>query len=282
MDDILTVTSHTSARAVEMYEVLQPQVDALVADERFRSAMDQLDVAALQSGFRDLDRGITEYNKFHLEERRLWRTILRNGGKSPGVDQQEAEFKKKVPHGRESYRQTFTTAGAMAGALADAGFDGVLREHLHGFTATLATPSHPYADAVFGYFRGAGCSESMLDEFTTSFKKVNFDFFAAAGGGIDAVRKMSARGVEAEVEILDYTEAHGFSYLRGRCGPPQWAIVASQILAAAGISISAWVIVAIIVGLLATLALICALSAPGSWLRDKCRLLNFLLPIFRF
>jgi hypothetical protein len=119
-------------------------------------------------------------------------------------------------------------------------------------------------------------------EFTTSFGKVNFDLFGATDGGLAGLRKVSEHGVKAQVEILDYTEKHGFAYLRGRCGPPRWAIVASEILAAAGISIGAWVIVAIIVALLAILAVVCALSAPGTWVRDKCSLLNFLLPIFRF
>jgi hypothetical protein len=280
------VTPQTSPIAAEIYESLQPHLDALVDDERFAVAVGRLDAEALETSFRALHSGIVDYNKFHLQERRMWSAILRRGRpegpRAAPIDKQEAEFKKRIPHARKSYLETFATADRMTASLGEAGFEDLLAEHLRPFMATLATPSHPFARVYFDHFRRAGCSEPMIEEFRTSFAKVNFDFFAVADGGLEEIRQLSKRGVEAQVEILDYTEERGFSYLRGRCGPPEWAILAANILAAAGISISAWVIVAIIVALLALLALICALSAPGTWVRTQCQRLNFLLPIFRF
>lgn len=282
MSSHLLVPSDAHPRAAKVYDALEPHFDALVADDAFEEAMGSTDLRSVVANFQAMRDRMVEYNSFHQEERRMWGAVLRGRTPADRLGAQEQRFKQMIPRGRETYTQLFGTADATTQLLQDGGFEQVLSTHLSPFTATLGTPSHPYAEVFFNHFRQAGCDQAMLDEFTNSFGKANFDFFGAVHGGLADVRDASKRGVDAQLEILDYTEAHGFSYLRGRCGPPTWAIVASEILAAAGISISAWVIVAIIAALLVTLAVICALSAPGTWVRDKCALLTLLLPIFAF
>lgn len=282
MVDEIEVRPDANPRAVAIYESLEREIDTLVTDGAFREAVERLDVESLGEHMRRFDRGLKEYNAFHARERRIWAMKLRRGGPAAGVEKHEGAFRKDIPKGRKAYRDAFESADAMAEALEGAGFDRVLREHLRPFTEKLSSPSHPLSETVFGYFRERGCTEPMLAEFTSSFRKIDFDFFGHAEGGLEELRGMSKRGVDAQLEILDYTEENGFSYLRGRCGPPAWAVTASKILAAAGISVSAWVIVAIIVTLLATLVAICVLSSPGSWLRQQCDKLKVLLPIFRF
>lgn len=283
IDGVLGLEPDAQPRAIAIYESLEPEIDALVSDDAFKEAIDQLDLESLEGQLGRFDEHVKEYNAFHARERRIWAMKLRRGDVSAAqAKRHEAAFRKEIPTGRKAYQNAFATADEVAESLETAGFDRVLREHLGRFTEKLQNPSHPFSETFFTYFRDRGCTEPMIKEFTSGFGKIDFDFFGHAEGGLGELRRLSKRGVEAQTEILDYTEEKGFSYLRGRCGPPTWAVTASQILAAAGISVSAWVIVAIIVALLVTLAVICALSAPGSWLRDKCRYLNFLLPIFRF
>ena len=104
--------------------------------------------------------------------------------------------------------------------------------------------------------------------FKSHYQHVDFDYIGAVTkGDVANVRPLLAQGVNAQVQVLEYTRQHGFDYIRGE-GPPAWAIWVSEILAAVGISISAWVVLAVIAGAAATLVLICAAHILPVWLQD--------------
>jgi hypothetical protein len=130
--------------------------------------------------------------------------------------------------------------------------------------------SNPYGQATMGYFRKIGFSNPMIDEFKSSYKATGFEFIKSLGGGTFAQAKaVSAKGAEARMAVLKYTQENGLDYIRGG-GPPGWAVTVSGILASVGIAISAWVIVAIIAGLVALLVALCVTKVlPAS----ACRVL---------
>jgi hypothetical protein len=281
----IAVSPDTGPRAHASYEALGPEIDRLLASKGFRGAVEGLDVQALRADLDTMTSELTSYNAFHADERRLWSMRLGRPQTPENVEvfeRFEAAFMETIPTGRQAYVRAFEAADRAAQGLERAGMGDALADSFRPFLATLATPSHPYADAVLGYFRHIGCSQSMIDEFLHSFKPINFDFYGHFGGGLSEIRELSQRGVQAQLEIIDHTAEHGFDYLRGACGPPAWAVTASEILAAAGISISAWIVVAIIAALVALLILICELAAKGTWVGNACASLSLLLPVIAF
>lgn len=265
--------------AYEIYEKMGPQIDRLVGDEAFQTAVESLDVEGFVEVFNTFTEKVTNYNIFHKRERHIWSAKILTGTVS---EELERDFIGSIPEGRQNYLDAFEQVDNMTQLLLEAGFDEVLQEHLTSFTAVLGDSEHPFTQMVTNYFRDIGTSQSMIDEFRQNFGVIHYDFFQAFDGGLAKLREVTQAAVEAQVSILDFTEENGFTYLVGECGPPEWAIVASQILAAAGIAISAWVIVAIIVALLGLLVAICVAAPRGTWVRTACEQLTILLPIFRF
>lgn len=262
-----------------VYSELRPQINAVYKDPIFQEAFQKLDVERFSEAFNSFTENIIAYNKFHRRERRLWSVKIGKGNLSPELEKQ---FIKMIPEGRKNYKEAFTAIDSATEILIESGLHKVVDKHITQFTSNFANQNHPFSQLFIKYLKETGCSQEMIDEFMSEFSIINYDFISIVEEGFIGLREFTARGVEAQISIMDYTEENGFSYLRGKWGPPVWAITASKILATAGISISAWVIVAIIASLIIILSLICNASPERSRLRRQCNRLANVLPIFIF
>ncbi|HYP02173.1 MAG TPA: hypothetical protein VER76_18420 [Pyrinomonadaceae bacterium] len=261
------------------YDVSAPQIDALIKDRTFQAAFKAFNVDAAAKAFNNFTEKISSYNNIHRRERRLWSLKLGRGDVPSDL---EGEFVKTIPEMRKTFKEAFAEIDKVVDTLSQAKFDKVVEKHLTPLMANLSNDKHPFTQVVTEYFRKVGCAPEMMTEFRRNFEVTQYNFMPVTGGTLSGLRKLTNEGVQAQVSIMDYTEKEGFSYLRGKCGPPAWAVAVAKILASVGISISAWVVVLIIVALFATLLIICNASSPGTWLRTQCEKVNAKFPIFNF
>lgn len=269
----------TNPALAAVFDATAPQLEALAKDRDFQAAFKAFDVDAAGDAFNTFTRSITAYNSAHRRERRLWSLKIGRGRIPADL---ESEFVGEIPAMRRNYQEGFAAVNKVLDTLTRAKFDKVVEKHLAPLTANLGNDRHPLTQVVTRYFQQVGCAPEMISEFRRNFEVTGYDLLAPAGGKFSRLKALTAEGVKAQTEIMDYTEKEGFNYLRGRCGPPSWAVAVAKILASIGISISAWVVVAIIVVLFATLLVICNASNPGTWLRTQCEKVSAKFPIFNF
>ena len=71
----------------------------------------------------------------------------------------------------------------------------------------------------------------MLAEAHSQMKAARYNVMQLTGvqnfAGVLPILKKSN---DAQLETLKFTQEHGLEYLSGRCGPPAWAVTASQVL----------------------------------------------------
>lgn len=237
--------------------VVEPHIRRLVQDPRFEGAAAELGLSELSGEFQSLTDSITRYNDYHRRERRLWAIKL---GKGAVPAEAEAALKREAHSAKGDFRNAFQSADRCIEIVERSGFKPLVNEHIGEIARRFAFDENTViGEAADLYFRRIGCSTPMIEEFKHHYHPIDYDFIGVLGGGdLSGLREVARAGVEAQEEILDYTEKHGLEYLRGD-GPPAWATTASNILAAAGISIGAWVIVVIVAVIMITLAIICAI-----------------------
>jgi hypothetical protein len=262
-----------------IFDASGPQIEALINDRAFQTAFKALDIDAAGDAFNAFTQKVTAYNTSHRRERRLWSLKL---GKGRLPSDLEKEFIKEIPEMKRNYKEAFASVNKVLDTLNQAKFDKVLEKHLGPITANLANDRHPLTQAVSRYFTNIGCAPEMMGEFRRNFEVTQYNLLAVTGGKFSGLRKLTDEGVKAQMEIMDYTEKEGFNYLRGKCGPPGWAVAVAKILASIGISISAWVVVVIVVTLFAILLVVCNASQPGTWLRTQCEKVKAKFDIFNF
>lgn len=262
-----------------VFDASGPQIEAISKDRDFQAAFKALDIDAMADAFNTFTQKVTAYNGSHRRERRLWSLKLGRGNLPSDL---ESEFIKEIPAMRRNYKEAFDEMNKVMDTLSRAKFDKVAEKHLAPLTANLGNDRHPFTQVVTRYFTQIGCAPEMMAEFRRNFEVTQYNLLAVAGGKFSGLRNLTAEGVKAQMEIMDYTEKEGFKYLRGKCGPPSWAVAISKILASIGISISAWVVVVIVVALLATILIVCNASSEGTWLRKQCEKVNAKFPIFNF
>jgi hypothetical protein len=245
-----------------------PQLHSFVQDQDFNSSWTSLDKQAFSSQFNNLTAKMPAYNAFHTRERRLWSLKLATGSVPADL---ETAFQQSVPAGIQAYRDAFGSAANCLQIIEKSGFGNVLERHSGDFTRYLADEQHPFGAIVIHHFRHMGCSTPMIQEFQNNFRSTNFDFINLVGKGhFSNLGPALQQGMDAQVEILQYTQKNGLTYLRGHCGPPAWAVAVSEVLAWFGISISAWAVVAVIATLVATIILICTLHILPSNIQSLC------------
>ncbi|MCX6827729.1 MAG: hypothetical protein NT002_00355 [candidate division Zixibacteria bacterium] len=259
--DVLSIPSDEYPVLASAYEALKDNIDKLYVDPLFKKAYGALDTETFTGAFTAFAENMEEYNKFHRRERRLWATKIGKGRLAPTL---EEKFRKSIPEGRKNYEAAFKAVDTMCDALVESGLDKVMEKHLPAIMGVLENEQHPFSQLTTRFFVRAGTTREMLDEFRIHFAPIHYNFFGAVGPSLVSIQAFSVKARKAQLSILDHTSEHGFDYLRGECGPPAWAILASKILASAGISVSAWILVAIIAALLAILAIICAAASDGS------------------
>lgn len=262
-----------------IFDASGPQIEALTKDKAFQTAFKALDIDAAADAFNAFTQKVTAYNNSHRRERRLWSLKL---GKGHLPSDLEKEFIKEIPEMRRNYQEAFASVNKVLDTLNQSKLDTVLEKHLGPITANLANDRHPLTQVVSRYFTQIGCAPEMMSEFRRNFEVTQYNLLAVGGGKFGGLRKLTDEGVRAQMEIMNYTEKEGFNYLRGKCGPPAWAVAVAKILASIGISVSAWVVVVIIVTLFAILLVVCNASQPGTWLRTQCEKVNAKFPIFNF
>lgn len=279
MSEQFQTPRYTNPTLAAIYDASGPQLDALTNDRAFQTAVEALDLEAASQEFNTFTEKITAYNVLHRRERRLWSLKIGKGGIPPEL---ESQFIKAIPEMRQNYLEAFAAAGNVLDSMSRAKFDTAMERHLTPLTSNFANDKHPFTQVITGYFQQIGCAPEMMDEFRRNFEITDYDLLAVTKGKFAGLRDLTDEAVQAQVSIMDYTEKEGFSYLRGECGPPSWAVAVAAILASIGISISAWIVILIIVALFAILILICNASTPGSWLRKQCEKVKVKFPIFNF
>lgn len=255
-----------------------PRLTKLVEDEDFAAGWKDFDVEGFVDAANEFSTHITRYNEFHRRERRLWSVKL---GKGSIPRELEDSFRATVPHGKEAFVQAFEALDRCLDTVdRSPRFKAALNRHLPGLSRRhLFDAESILGQGADAYFRAIGCSEPMVAEFKSHFRKTGYDFIGVLGGGdVSNLRAVARKGVAAHVEVLDHTHEHGFDYIRGS-GPPAWAIAISNILASVGIAITAWAVVAIVALIIVTVILICAARILPSGLQNAC---NFVANFFNF
>jgi hypothetical protein len=248
---------------------------AIGADPEFATAVKKLDVGRLSKGFNTFDENIPEYNDYHRMERRLWSAKVGRGAVRKDL---EDSLKRKVPRGRKAYQNAFGGIEECLATLEDSGLAPVLDRHLPAAMELLGDPHHPLRELLDSHMTEIGCSASMLAEGHQMMGAARYNVVDVVGkGSFSGLRGALREAVEAEVEIMNETEAEGLEYLRGRCGPPAWAVVAAKVLAYFGISVSAWWIVAAVVVVTALLITLCATRLLPASILEYCKYLSIKL-----
>jgi hypothetical protein len=237
-------------------------------DDRIALALSVLDTAGLAKALTVFETKAAEYCAFHRRERRLWALHIGKGNQFREMDDR---FIKSIPAGKRLFQDAFKAIDTSCQLLEDAGFSVILKAHGNSVTKLLSNPNSPLTQSFTNYFLRLGCSQDMVDDFRHQFGKVDFQFFGTVAKDLDELREVAANAVRAQVSILEYTEKHGFTFLKGN-GPPAWAIAVSKILASVGISIAAWVIVLIVLAVIAILAIICFAACKISRGGEVCKL----------
>jgi hypothetical protein len=264
---------HGLAAAAELVRadpVFYPEFQKLIDDDRFEAAWQSLDVPSFTESFNGFTTSISEYNSFHLRERRLWALKMGKGSLPRGL---EESFRGSIPHGRRRFTEAFSAIDGCLASVEHSEFRALANTHVAELTRRFTFDDHTvFGHAAANCFRRIGCSSAMIDDFKQQYAPIGYDFIGRIGrGDVANLRPIATHAVEAQLEILRHTEEHGFDYLYGG-GPPAWAVTASEILAFFGIAISAWVIVVIVAVIAITLAILCAIfwSSLPTWAQAGC------------
>lgn len=236
-----------------IYAELSSVAKKIVTDSNFKTAVSKMDFNVFYAQLEHFKTKIKLYNDFHRHERRLW--ALKIGNKS--INAFEADYKMAIPNAIANYTAAFGSMSVMLDMLEKSNFSKVVNNHFSDLCNLLKDEKSSIQKGLIGFFTDLGCSKEMVAEFKAEFSKIDYDFAGLSSNDIANLRTITEESVQAQVAILEYSKIHGLNYLRGKCGPPEWAIVVSEILAWAGISVAAWVVVVIIVVLIAALITIC-------------------------
>lgn len=254
---------------------ITPEILEFANDPDFSTSWQKLDMKNLSNEFNAYTAKMPAYNAFHTRERRLWTLKLSRGNIAPDL---EEGFRQSIPEGIQAYKDAFEPVANCLSIIEQSGLGNVLSRQSSNFTKFLSDAQHPLTQVVTNHFQQMGCSGAMIDEFNNEFATINYNFIPIlADGRFSNVADNLQKGIAAQIEILQYTQENGFSYLRGRCGPPKWAVTVSEILAAVGISISAWWVIVIIAVLVAILIAICSARILPATLQAGCNYLSFTL-----
>jgi hypothetical protein len=242
---------------------------AVTQDPAFQDAWRTFDTKKFAASFNTFNDHVIKYNAFHARERQMWAMKISGGGIPSGVDN---DFRRSIAGGLAEYRAAFGAMDSCLTLVAQSKMGEIANRHVDKFLALHTfNAAGTFGKAADDYLGKIGVTAAMKEEFRVNFSKAGFRLVGSvAGGDLNRLHEVTKQGVEAQASILTYTEQHGFDYLRGKCGPPAWAILVSEILAAVGISIAAWVVVAIIVTLVLILVGICAAKILPPSLQNDC------------
>lgn len=250
-----------------IYNELSPIAKKMVSHSHFKNACSKLNFKSLNAEFNNFKINIKRYNDFHRMERRLWALKI---GNKPIVNF-EADFKAALPNAILNYQAAFNAISKILSMLETSGFDKVVNNCFPDLCGLLGDEKANLRNALVGFFTDLGCSREMIAEFKSEFSKIDYNFADMCSNNILKLKDITEQSVHAQVSILEYSQEYGMSYLRGKCGPPSWAVIVSEILNWAGISISAWVVVATIATLIPVLVSICKLNYSN--LPDEIKIL---------
>jgi hypothetical protein len=229
----------------------------ITADAAFADAWSTLDRHALSGHFNDLGDHARAYLQFHEAERGLWTKRVRAGR----VDaDEERAFLASIPAGILHHRTALLALDSCIGAIAASGMGDVVETRIGDLARRDLLDEHATIGRnVLGYVRSLGCDTNMIAAFRAHGAAVDHDYLGTAGG-FDGLSPALHSGMVAETAILQYTQRHGFDYLRGTCEPPPaWPAGVSAVLAYAGISMPAWVAVAVVAAVIVVLVAVRAL-----------------------
>jgi len=133
-----------------------------------------------------------------------------------------------------------------------------------------------FSEVVRKHYAEMGCSARMIEEFDDAYPGVGHDPIASIGKGkFSNMRDVMKESTNAQIEILKYTEKHGFDYIQGNCTPklPAWVGIAQKVLEFFGISMSAWTIFVSITVVIALLVVLCATDSLPSSILSYCKYL---------
>jgi hypothetical protein len=248
--------------------VIGPELQRVASDPNFAAAWTRLADGEFAQQFTIFNSNLTQYNDFHRRERRMWSVKLGKGAVAPDL---EAGLKAAAPAAIQQYTTAFKSLDACLGIIIESELRPLVNGPVGDITRRyLLDETTIFGQTGVGYFRSLGIDTPMLDEFKAHFQSANLDYVGVvAGGDVANMRPMLAAAVQAQVEVLTYTQQHGLDYIRGH-GPPAWAVTVSEILGYVGISISAWAVVAVIAGLLVTVVLVCAAHILPQSLQNLC------------
>lgn len=266
--------AQTTALAIESDPVVAPLLNALTSDPGFQAAWQSLDVPAFTRHLETATGHLQQYVSYHQRETRLWAIKV---GKGSLPAELEDGLKQSVAPARAHFRNGFAALNSCLDQVERSQFKALVNTHVAAMGKRCTfDEGNIFGRTASGYFQRVGFSADQVAEFKRQYAPIGYDFIGVLGqGNVSNLRQISQQGVDAHVEIMNYTEQHGLDYLRGAGGPPAWAVTASEILALFGIGISAWAILAVIATVAVTLAIICSVfwnSLPG-WAQAGCGLL---------
>lgn len=261
------------AASIDGDPVVGPLVREMTKDVALQAGWKSLDVPAFVQHFGKATDHITAYAGFHQRQERLWAVKIGTGKIAPEL---EEGLKRSVPAARDHLNQGFAALEECMQVVEGSEFKHIANTHVAALSKRCTfDEGNVFGRTASGYFQRLGFSAAHVAEFKRQYAPIGHDFIGKLGkGDISNIRSYSATGVNAQIEILNYTEQHGLDYIRG-AGPPAWAVTASAILAYFGISIAAWVIVVIAAAILITLAILCAVywNSLPAWAKAGCGLL---------
>lgn len=262
--------SELIASAISNDPVVGPLFRALTDDPAFEAGWRSIDVPSFSQHLGDATQHLQAYLQYQQRLERLWAIKIGSGSITPAL---EDELKRSTPAARDHFSQAFSGFDTCLSHVEAPEFKGLVNSHIAALSARCALDEGNVFGRTFtGYTRRAGFTAPQVTDFRRQYSPIGHDFIGRLGqGDVSNIRSYVAPGVSANIEIMDHTREHGLDYIRGG-GPPAWAVTASEILALFGISISAWVVVAVIAAIAVTLAFCCWAfwnSLPG-WAQAGC------------
>lgn len=262
--------SELIASAISNDPAVGPLFHSLTTDPQFEAGWQSIDVPRFSEHLSDATGHLQAYLQYQQRQERLWAIKIGSGRISPALEDQ---LKRSTPAARDHFTSAFSGFDACLADAEAPQFKTLVNTHIAALSARCALDEGNVFGRTFaGYTRRAGFTPPQVAEFRRQYASIGHDFIGRLGqGDVSNIRPYVAPGVSANIEIMNHTEQHGLDYIRGS-GPPAWAVTASGILALFGISISAWVIVAIIAVIAVTLAFLCWAfwnSLPG-WAQAGC------------
>lgn len=258
------------AATIQNDPVVGPLVLAMTNDPDVQTGWRSLDVPGFVQHLSQANTHLKAYVAYQQREERLW-AIKIGKGAIPG--DLEQGLKRSVPAARDHFNQGFAALDECLKGVEGSEFKRIANTHVAELTKRCAfDQGNVVGRTASSYFQSLGFSTAQISEFKRQYAPIGYDFIGTIGkGDISNIRTYAAEGAKAHVEILNYTEQHGLDYIRGG-GPPAWAVTAAAILAYFGISIAAWVIVAIAAAIVITLAILCAVywNSLPTWARAGC------------